>query len=233
MHFTKRVALTFSFIFLSISLSFATVSSGENEHSNQFSNYSYLYQKTGSGGNGDIKKTSVLYNSNTKDLQMNYSLDESAGVDFMWSVISTGTVKGSQNHAILYTDLKNKTISAYRYDTALGGESYKNGDLLATFRDDGKNMISDTSFTINVGALNNAFGGEWEGVEMGHQGGIWFHTARDSDIEYDIFGNITSLEFDEKSFVDEANFDTTAIPAPFGFFAILAAFGFIRLKRRA
>lgn len=233
MNVLKLLSVAFTSLFLGTSLASATLSGGAQGDTNQFATNTYVYQQKGSGGKGDIDYTKVLYNSATKDFSINYDLDSKAGIDFMWSVISTGDVKGSKNHAILYTDLKTKTVSAYRYDTELGGNSYKNGDLLATFSNDGKSMITDEYFTINVGDLNNAFGDDWEGVEMGEKGGIWFHTARDSNVKYDSEGNIIDLEFSGKSYVDKGNFNTEQrVSAPLGIVAIAAAFGFMRLRRR-
>ena len=138
----------------------------------------------------------------------------------------------------MYTDLKFKKVSVYRYDTGLGVNSYKAGDLLETFKEDGNNMVRDNHFTINVGGVNSAFGGDWEGVEMNDKGGIWFHSARDSRIQYDEHGHIVDLEIWNESWVDRANFDTdyiegvTPVSAPFGMLAIMTAFGLLRLRRR-
>ena len=236
----KKSLLSFaSAIMLCFSMASHATISGSNGDArpNQFDNSSYIYTKTGSGGKRDIKKTRISYNKNTQDFQLNYSLKKNADIDFMWSVISTGDVKGSQNHAIMYTDLKNKVISVYRYDTALGVNSFKAGDLLGTFQEDGTNMIRDSYFTINVGDINSAFGGDWEGVQMAEKGGIWFHTARDANVKYDADGNIINLNLAGESWVDQANFKTKyrgdePVSAPFGLLAIAGAFLLARRRQK-
>lgn len=134
---------------------------------------------------------SFSYNALSQDFTANLDLTDQA--DTFWLVVNDGPhpYRTNDQVAILYGDLTNNKITAYAYDgtaTHPWSNSFQRGDYLATF----DNLTSD-GFSINVADLNSALSSpNWEGIRFDEKIGVWMHSYKNSDFEYDDYDQITA-----------------------------------------
>lgn len=154
------------------------------------------------------------YDDENQTYAMKFRSDQ--GKDGFWLVVTDGdNPKGdSSDFAILYGDLKENRITAYTYDGANNSNSYDSGTFLGTF----DNAFSSggqharygydmTMFSLDVGAINDAFGDMWTGVALGEKAGIWFHQSEGSQFEYGADGNILDYSFASQMWLDRGGDD--------------------------
>ncbi|GEM_PF-1083786 len=152
------------------------------------------------------------YDSENESYAMKFRSDQ--GKDGFWLVVTDGdNPKGDgSSHAILYGDLENNRITAYTYEGTNSANSYRTGTLLGTY----DNVFSSggtharygyelTQFSLDVSQINNAIGGDFDGVAIGPQAGIWFHQSEGSDFSYGADGSITNYAFDNQMWLDTGN----------------------------
>ncbi len=138
------------------------------------------------------------------------------GKDGFWLVLTDGdNPKGDgTSNAILYGDIENNRITAYTYDGQNNSKSYENGTFLGTY----ENAFSSagthvsgyelTMFSLDVSEINSAFGGDWKGVSIGEEAGIWFHQSAGSNFEYGEDGSIVDYAFNSQMYLDDGNTTT-------------------------
>ena len=129
------------------------------------------------------------------------SLDASMGSEFVkddgfWLVLNNGgNPKGIVNElAILYGDLKNNKITAYKYDGGNSPDSFTNASgYITTFNNAFTINGSSFSFSLDVTGLNSLNLPGWKGAQFGNTAGIWYHSTGLLDVAYDMKGRITKF----------------------------------------
>ena len=140
--------------------------------------------------------------------------NNTTGADGFWLVVSDGeNPKNNVNeYAILYGDLTNNRITAYTYNGQNAANSFANpGEYIATYNNVFDFQANDMiQFDIDVAKINNfvpdnGLPNEWDGVQLGALGGIWFHQSTGSQFSYDGQGAITEYTFTGQTWLDRAN----------------------------
>lgn len=152
------------------------------------------------------------YDSYNEAFALSYRSDQ--GKDGFWLVVTDGeNPKGDgTSNAILYGDLTNNRITAYTYNGENSNDSFTNGTLIGTY----EGVFSSggihprfgyelTNFSLDVSDINNAFGNDFDGVQLGEQAGIWFHQSSGTQFSYGEDGSITDYVFDNQMFLDRGN----------------------------
>lgn len=151
------------------------------------------------------------YDSENEVYAMKYRSD--LGKDGFWLVVSDGpNPKGDgTDYAILYGDIDANKITAYTYNGANNSNSYETGTYLGTFEGafqdggiDPRYGYELTMFNLDVSGINSAFGGDWSGVTMGEQVGIWFHQSAGSSFEYGADGELLAYSYTDQMWLDRA-----------------------------
>ncbi len=144
------------------------------------------------------------------------SLDVAMGAEFVkddgfWLVLNNGgNPKGIVNElAILYGDLKNNRITAYKYNGENSPNSYDDTNAyLATYDNVFTAGNNSFSFNLDVTALNSLNLPNWKGIQFSDTIGIWYHNTGLLSATYDAGGNITSFNGGEFGYYD-TNAETT------------------------
>ena len=123
--------------------------------------------------------------------------------------------------AILYGDIANNRITAYRYDgrsptaanpdrrdKSWGNESF----YISTFEDAMSITDKGYSFNLDVTAINSLFGGSWTGVEFANKLGIWYGFFPEASFSYDANNRIDGLKTGAKGWKDTTNLTTHKRP---------------------
>ncbi len=187
---------------------------------------------SGTNGGGDIKNISTSY-STTGIFSWKYTIEDKN--DGFWLVVSDGpNPKGTADQlAILYGDLNNNKLTAYRYSGQNNPNSYLTpGDFLQQWNNAFTTVSYNpgeetTSFSIDVSGINSKYPApDWEGTRFGGKIGIWFHTTADSEFSYEK-DQITDFDFEGHGWHDSRNKTTTEepldpneIPAPSALFLL-------------
>ena len=154
----------------------------------------------------------TAYDTDNQAYAMKYRSDQ--GKDGFWLVVTDGdNPKGDgQSHAILYGDLINNRITAYTYSGENNSESFQSGTFLGSYENafsaGGKHPTYGydmTMFSLDVGDINNAIGGDFEGISIGEKAGIWFHQSSGSEFTYGEDGSIVDYAFDNQMWLDRGN----------------------------
>jgi hypothetical protein len=130
------------------------------------------------------------------------SLDVAMGAEFVkddgfWLVLNNGgNPKGMANElAILYGDLKNNKITAYKYDGDNSPASYTDANgYIATYDNVFTTGSNGFSFNLDVTALNSLNLPNWKGAAFGSNIGIWYHNTGLLDATYNNDGKIQSFD---------------------------------------
>lgn len=166
-------------------------------------NYTYTWDGTGVvvGGYGtSITSFSANYDARNPSAQM-LSLTVGNGNEFIkddgfWLVLTAGVnPKGIANeYAILYGDLKNNRISAYKYNGQNSPNSWQ--DPTAYIRQY-NNVFSTAggtfSFKLDVTSLNALAFGTQLNIGFGNEIGIWYHNVSALTSAYDAQGRLTAF----------------------------------------
>jgi hypothetical protein len=129
------------------------------------------------------------------------SLDVAMGAEFVkddgfWLVLNNGgNPKGVAGElAILYGDLKNNRITAYKYNGDNSPNSYDDTSAyLATYDNVFTAGNNSFSFNLDVTALNSLNLPNWKGVQFSDTVGVWYHNTGLLDATYGSGGNITTF----------------------------------------
>jgi hypothetical protein len=116
--------------------------------------------------------------------------------DGFWLVLNGGgNPKGITTElAILYGDIKNNKITAYRYNGANSSNSYLDASAyLGSFGNAFTTTASSFSFNLDVSAINAINLPDWKGLQFGSQIGIWYHNTGLLSAAYDSTGRITNF----------------------------------------
>ncbi len=166
-------------------------------------NYTYTWDGTGVGAGGygtSITALSTNFDARNPAAQM-LSFNVSMGNEFIkddgfWLVLTAGgNPKGIANEfAILYGDLKNNRITAYKYNGQNSPDSW--ADPTAYLRQ--YNNVFTTnggsySFKLDVTGLNAIQFGTQQNIGFGNELGIWFHTVSTLSATYNASGRLTSF----------------------------------------
>ncbi|MEM1446059.1 MAG: hypothetical protein AAGF84_08395 [Planctomycetota bacterium] len=185
---------------------------------------------------------------------LSWSTTASKGWESFWLVINNGgnpkSLKQEGKLGMIYFDRnprgESPTLSVYQY-TSAGGNSYKNGELIASSVADNsfvQEMSFDTdgnkrtgSFTIDVSGINSALGGDWQGVMFDETIGLWMHLfdIRRPGAKYNNAGDLTHWHFCKHGWVDTNGFhteETNAVPTPSAALAGLAGLGLLANRRK-
>jgi PEP-CTERM motif len=98
--------------------------------------------------------------------------------DGFWLVLNAGgNPKGVTTElAILYGDIANNKITAYRYNGANSSDSFLDASAyLATFNNAFTKTTNSFSFALDVTALNSLNLAGWKGAQFNNEIGIWYH----------------------------------------------------------
>jgi hypothetical protein len=156
--------------------------------------------------------------------------------DGFWMVLNAGgNPKGVTNElAILYGDLRNNRITAYRYNGKNSNDSFTIQDNYITSYANPFSFVGDTrfQFSLDVQRINNLpLGNQWRGVQFNEQIGIWYHPFSNISASYASDGRIQS--FSAAKGAQTGWFDTSALkttpsrpPAQVSEPATLALMGF-------
>jgi hypothetical protein len=156
---------------------------------------------TASQGGYGTKITDWVATFDTAGGKEKLSLDVAMGAEFVkddgfWLVLNNGgNPKGVVNElAILYGDLKNNKITAYKYNGDNSPNSYdQTSAYLATYNNVFTTGSNSFSFNLDVTALNSLNLPNWKGIEFGSNIGIWYHNTGLLDAAYDSKGRITKF----------------------------------------
>ncbi len=116
--------------------------------------------------------------------------------DGFWLVLNGGgNPKGITTElAILYGDIKNNKITAYRYNGANSSDSYLDAHAyLGTFNHAFTTTANSFSFNLDVSAINAVNLPSWKGVQFGNDIGIWYHGTAMLSAQYSSTGRITGF----------------------------------------
>jgi PEP-CTERM motif len=152
------------------------------------------------GGYG-TKITDWVATFDTAGGKQKLSLDVAMGAEFVkddgfWLVLNnSGNPKGVVNElAILYGDLKNNRITAYKYDGGNSPDSFTNAaGYLATYNNVFTTGNNSFSFNLDVTALNSLNLPNWKGIKFDQNIGIWYHGTDLLDVAYNHSNRITKF----------------------------------------
>jgi hypothetical protein len=121
------------------------------------------------------------------------AVDVAMGAEFVrddgfWLVLNSGgNPKGINTElAILYGDIANNKITAYRYNGANSSSSYLDADAyLETFNNAFTTTANGFSFSLDVTAINCINLPDWKGIQFKDQIGIWYHGTSLLSASYD------------------------------------------------
>jgi PEP-CTERM motif len=116
--------------------------------------------------------------------------------DGFWLVLNGGgNPKGITTElAILYGDIKNNKITAYRYNGANSSDSFLDAHAyLGTFNNAFTTTANSFSFNLDVTAINAVNLPDWKGAQFGSQIGIWYHSTGLLSAAYTNSGRISSF----------------------------------------
>ncbi len=161
----------------------------------------------------DYNAAGVWQNYDSTNEAFTFKYTDDGSNDGFWLVISDGeNPKYNENeYAILYGDRNANRITAYAYDGQNNANSFRTSDFLGTFENaftsaGERDGLPLTMFSIDVAEINAAFDNpEWDGVQTGAEGGIWFHKSEGSNFSYGTDGSILNYAFSNQMFLDEAN----------------------------
>jgi hypothetical protein len=152
------------------------------------------------GGYG-TKITDWVATFDTAGGKQKLSLDVAMGAEFVkddgfWLVLNNGgNPKGVVNElAILYGDLKNNRITAYKYNGDNSPNSYDDSSAyLATYNNVFTSGNNSFGFNLDVTALNSLNLPNWKGISFGQNIGIWYHNTGLLSATYGAGGRITNF----------------------------------------
>ncbi len=163
---------------------------------------SYVFNgPTASQGGYGANITNWVATFDTAGGAQKLSLDVAMGAEFVkddgfWLVLNNGgNPKGVVNElAILYGDLKNNKITAYKYNGDNSPNSYDDPNAyLATYNNVFTAGNNSFSFNLDVTALNSLNLPNWKGTQFGDTIGIWYHNTGLLDAAYGNDGTIQSF----------------------------------------
>lgn len=169
------------------------------------------------------------------DLDVTFNQIGSCKVDAMWFLVSTGPNPATADRAIVYINgmtRSNPCVSIYRYDPALGYQSWQTTANLMVTTAAGNvtgadvllQRVTETGSAVrfecvlDVSRVNNAANwsamgvsaATWEGIQTGGSSGIVLHMVDlDSNPTYDSNGALTSFSYTPSS-TTEGMFETDA-----------------------
>jgi hypothetical protein len=140
---------------------------------------------TGAQGGYGNKITDWVATFDSTGGQQKLSLDVAMGAEFVkddgfWLVVNNGgNPKGIVNElAILYGDIKNNRITAYKYNGDNSPNSFDQPSAyLATYHNVFTTGSNSFSFNLDVTALNSLNLPNWKGAAFGSNVGIWYHNT--------------------------------------------------------
>ena len=155
----------------------------------------------GSGAGYDAKITNWDATFDKTGGKQKLTLDVAMGSEFVkddgfWLVLNNGgNPKGIVDElAILYGDLKNNRITAYKYDGGNSPNSFSNPSrYLATYNNAFSISNNAFSFTLDVTALNSLNLPNWKGIQFNNNIGIWYHSTDLLSVAYSANGRINNF----------------------------------------
>jgi hypothetical protein len=108
--------------------------------------------------------------------------------DGFWLVLNSGgNPKGINTElAILYGDIANNKITAYRYNGANSSDSHLDASAyLTTFNNAFTATTNGFAFSLDVAAINSINLPDWKGIQFHDQIGIWYHNTGLLSASYD------------------------------------------------
>jgi len=183
------------------------------------------------------------FDANNTQFSWEYTISgNNSDNDGFWLVVNDGSnPKGNENLAILYGDLANDTLTAYKYDGNNGYGSYNQPNALldswtGVFTTQNGTGNKTVSFDIDVNTVNSALGGGWQGISYTDSIGIWFHPTVNSNFTYNQTGGIQSFTPGSSGWHDVGNQATiaSAVSAPSVFLLLFAGLSglVVATKRR-
>jgi PEP-CTERM motif len=166
-------------------------------------NYTYNWDGTGVavGGYGtSITSFSANYNAINPSAQL-LTVTVGNGSEFIkddgfWLVLTEGgNPKGIANeYAILYGDIKNNKITAYKYNGDNSPNSFdKPSDYLATYNNVFSTSGGAFSFKLDVTSLNAMQFGSKLNIGFGKELGVWYHGVSSLTSYYNNKGQIVNF----------------------------------------
>ena len=143
-----------------------------------------------------------------------------------------------QNNQTSWTDGDSSTGGSQQADLIMSDLQLGLSDAKISFDDniDGTRTLGfsiDASSIINHNPLYpSPTGDDWTGASFFERIGIWFHTFKTFDADYDANGNITDLTLGGEGWFDGSNIATTFVPMPGAAGMTLAGLGLVARRRR-
>ncbi|MBL9133500.1 MAG: hypothetical protein JNG86_19975, partial [Verrucomicrobiaceae bacterium] len=202
------------------------------------------YDFTYAGNIAPVSHFDLVYDAALTRLKLDATFQQAAGkkVDSLTLLVSTGSDPRTAEHAIIYFDGFNRAapqITIYRFDPALGTQSWQNAANLLVSTAPGSTTAADVlqmrvtesgvpvrfEFVIDLSRVNNGSNWTgigvdplaWEGAQYGDNAGLSLrHIDLDSAPAYNAAGALTSLSYTPSS-ATEGSFDTD----PAGVFTVI------------
>ena len=199
---------------------------------------------------GKVYNVAGSYDEHNQTLS--WSTTASKGWESFWLVINNGgnpkSLAQEGKLGMIYFDRNhgNETLSVYQY-TSAGGNSWKNGQLIASSEIDDSFILDmgfetqgnkrTGSFTLDVSGINTAMGGGWQGLMFDDTVGLWMHLfdVRKPGAKYGHDGELMTWNFKKHGWVDTDGFSTehtNAVPTPTAALAGLAGLGLLANRRK-
>jgi PEP-CTERM motif len=164
--------------------------------------YTYSWNGTGVGTGGygtSITTWNAVFDKSTgRDvLSLNVGNgSEHIRDDGFWLVLTAGpnAVGVAGDFAIIYGDIANNKITAYKYNGQNSPQSWQDSTgYLQTFNNAFTSSGSRFGFSIDVTAINANIFGPSLNIGFGDQVGIWYHNIATLNIAYDRNNRITNF----------------------------------------
>lgn len=243
----KKLALT---VAAGLALAFSSAAHAGNV-------YEWVWNGTSPAQNpagGTISSLRSTFDQNTDRFtwDVTYSDGVARNTNGYWLVVSGGPNPKSINSqlAIMYFDATNLAapkVSIYRYNGANSSSSFQSpGDLLASTQGVGASDITASAsqsggsrtfrLSVDATAINAKYAPgastvfpDWEGIQFGSEIGMWFHSIRNANFQYN-GARLTGLT-GTAGWLDGDHECTTIIPTP-GAGALAIAGGLLATRRR-
>ncbi len=166
-------------------------------------NFTYTWDGTGiaAGGYGTaVTSFTTNYDARNPSAQM-LSLTVGNGNEFIkddgfWLVLTSGpNPKGIANeYAILYGDIKNNRITAYKYNGQNSPDSWQDPTAyLRSYNNVFTTNGSTFNFKLDVTSLNAINFGNQLNIGFGNEIGIWYHNVSALTAAYNAQGRLTAF----------------------------------------
>ena len=224
-----------------------------------FAGSSYQWEDLSVGGNsrgGDMTHITTRYNTVSEVFRWEVTYSNQITEGFTLAVNDGPNPKGTRHElALIYFDANgfissgdssDVNVTAYEYSGNNDSRSWDSPGVLL-------NKSGDAGFILNASAQDNADGtrtfvlefdastinsfydtnthADWEGVQFDNQIGVWFHSFKNLNTNYDANGELTQWSGVD-GWLDFTNRNTVLVPMPLAGAMGAAGLGLVATRRR-